>query len=42
MTLDIEVISFDLDNTLYDYEYSFKIAINEIFNFGDLLDIIKN
>lgn len=33
MTLDIEVISFDLDNTLYDYEHSFKIAINELFDF---------
>ncbi len=32
MTFNAEVISFDLDNTLYDYEYSFNIAINDVFD----------
>jgi putative hydrolase of the HAD superfamily len=31
MTLDVELISFDLDNTLYDYENVYRIAINEVF-----------
>lgn len=28
---DVELISFDLDNTLYDYENVYRIAINEVF-----------